>query len=79
MKKRYAYIWIWLSILIGLSSCSITKHLPEGETLRGRDRCGADGIGRSKGSYQHRSEQCYRDLSEYPLSHSLRLVGVQSL
>ena len=33
MKKRYAYIWIWLSILIGLSSCSITKHLPEGETL----------------------------------------------
>ena len=33
MKKRYAYIWIWLSILMGLSSCSITKHLPEGETL----------------------------------------------
>ncbi len=33
MKRLDAYIFVLLGILAGLSSCSTTKHLPEGETL----------------------------------------------
>lgn len=33
MKRLDAYIFVWLGMLAGLSSCSTTKHLPEGETL----------------------------------------------
>lgn len=33
MKRLDAYIFVLLGMLAGLSSCSTTKHLPEGETL----------------------------------------------
>lgn len=33
MKRLDAYIFVLLGMLVGLSSCSTTKHLPEGETL----------------------------------------------